>query len=139
MYNGKGPYAFKVPIDTAAAGVIGRLPDNTPLLGLQNYDAFSQAKNWNSSFQSDVTVGATYYALGSLEYAGSAQFVFQIAKVNDDQSVDVDYAAFMLNTNSNTGNCQLSDRSMQIQKPARIEMQNRCDTNFNNRVVDQNE
>src|SRR4051794_3083878 len=40
LYNGPGPYAFDIPLDTAGAGVIGKLPDNTGILGLSNINAF---------------------------------------------------------------------------------------------------
>jgi len=117
LYNGPGPYSFYIPADTAGAGLIGAsLTGN--LHDLDNYYAYTAARNWSTYLPSEAFEpgsGQIFYGLASLEYAGSIQFAFQINSVAPDRTVEIQIAAFMINTNDKHGSsCTFSDRSSTI-------------------------
>eukprot|EP00656_Telonema_subtile_P053650 TRINITY_DN7825_c0_g1_i4.p1 TRINITY_DN7825_c0_g1~~TRINITY_DN7825_c0_g1_i4.p1 ORF type:complete len:197 (-),score=28.82 TRINITY_DN7825_c0_g1_i4:163-753(-) len=114
LYNGPGPYAYDIPFDTAGAGLIGRLPDNTQLDGLQNIEAFQMAGDW-AQYQNATLVGSTFYGIASMELLGGAQFAFQVTHFEESTgAITVDVGAFMINTNYN--DCVFSDRNSTLSR-----------------------
>merc|ERR1711907_114340 len=130
LFNGKGSLAFNAVVSTGDASVIGRLPDDVDFEGLSNSDAFDLAEAYNY-YQENTTPGATYYVIQSASGAVTAQYVFKVKDMLANGDVEIDIAAFVINTTdrSSTG-CVYSDRQATIVGRCgdQVVMSNSCPT-----------
>jgi hypothetical protein len=109
-YGPDGCCSFGIPAETSGAGYIGKLPAGMQLDSLNNYDAAIKATGFQV-YQNDLTVGATYYGVGSREL-GSVQFAFQVKAFNPATAeVTIDFGAFLVDTVVDDGsNCVFLQR-----------------------------